>query len=236
MDPKWHLTLGRDRLIWSNSNGDFSVQYDTPIYHRFFIRPEPETKNALRLQEAFDVFTAFCNAAPDWALIVNRPLSGAMNWAKVAHMRSITRHGFQVPIALTTNKRERLQEFPVPAINKGCSGTRSIAEQADATVVQSLSDWLIVPAMLQQYIGGPDVRVHFIGYEHSALMGTSNNCHRSSGTSNLLANDSALFSFRFCAVHPKDVRDCQLRQLFEVPLCSKRNLMTIDTRLKMDLN
>ena len=28
------------------------------------------------------------------------------------------------------------------------------------------------------------------------LVGTSNNCHRSSGTSNLLANDSALFSFR----------------------------------------
>jgi hypothetical protein len=26
-----------------------------------------------------------------------------------------------------------------------------------------------------------------------------------------------LFSFRFCAVHPKDVRDSQLRQLFEVP-------------------
>jgi hypothetical protein len=26
-----------------------------------------------------------------------------------------------------------------------------------------------------------------------------------------------LFSFRFYAVHPKDVRDCQLRQLFEVP-------------------
>jgi len=49
------------------------------------------------------------------------------------------------------------------------------------------------------------------------LKGTSNNCHRSSGTSNLLANDSALFSFRFYAVHPKDVRDCQLRQLFEVP-------------------
>jgi hypothetical protein len=39
------------------------------------------------------------------------------------------------------------------------------------------------------------------------LMGTSNNCRRSSGASNLPANDSALFSFRFCAVHPKDVRD-----------------------------
>jgi len=26
-----------------------------------------------------------------------------------------------------------------------------------------------------------------------------------------------LFSFRFCAVHPKDVRDCQLWQFFEVP-------------------
>jgi hypothetical protein len=48
--------------------------------------------------------------------------------------------------------------------------------------------------------------------------GTSNNCHQSSGAPNLPTNDSALFSFRFCAVHPKDVRDCQLRQLFEVPL------------------
>src|ERR1035437_3969334 len=48
-------------------------------------------------------------------------------------------------------------------------------------------------------------------------MGTSNNCHQSSGAPNLPANDSALFSFRFYAVHPKDVRDCQLRQLFEVP-------------------
>jgi hypothetical protein len=47
--------------------------------------------------------------------------------------------------------------------------------------------------------------------------GTSNNCHQSSGAPNLPTNDSALFSFRFRAVHPKDVRDCQLRQLFEVP-------------------
>jgi hypothetical protein len=49
------------------------------------------------------------------------------------------------------------------------------------------------------------------------LMGTSNNCHRSSDAPNLTANDSALFSFRFCAVHPKDVRNCPPRQLFEVP-------------------
>jgi hypothetical protein len=27
----------------------------------------------------------------------------------------------------------------------------------------------------------------------------------------------ALFSFRFCVVHPKDVHDCQLQQFFEVP-------------------
>jgi hypothetical protein len=32
-----------------------------------------------------------------------------------------------------------------------------------------------------------------------------------------------LFSFRFCAVHPKDVRDSQLRQLFEVPLILYRD-------------
>jgi hypothetical protein len=32
------------------------------------------------------------------------------------------------------------------------------------------------------------------------LKGTSNNCPRLSGTPNLPTNDSALFSFRFCAV------------------------------------
>jgi len=64
----------------------------------------------------------------------------------------------------------------------------------------------------------------FVGGEWVAAVsgdwfeGTSNNCHRSSGAPNLPANDSALFSFRFCAVHPKDVRDSLLRQLFEVPL------------------
>jgi hypothetical protein len=52
----------------------------------------------------------------------------------------------------------------------------------------------------------------------NSVEGTSNNCHRSSGAPNLPTNDSALFSFRFRAVHPKDLRDSQLRQLFEVPL------------------
>jgi hypothetical protein len=34
----------------------------------------------------------------------------------------------------------------------------------------------------------------------------------------LLANDSGLFPFRFCAVHPKDAGDCKPQQFFEVPL------------------
>src|ERR1039457_3524964 len=53
--------------------------------------------------------------------------------------------------------------------------------------------------------------------DENDIKGTSNNCHRSSGAPNLSANDSALFSFRFCAVHPKDVRNCPPQQLFEVP-------------------
>jgi len=59
------------------------------------------------------------------------------------------------------------------------------------------------------------------------LMGTSNNCHRSSGAPNLPANDSALFSFRFCAVHPKDVRsgsiatDVLHARADHCPLCSE---------------
>jgi hypothetical protein len=48
--------------------------------------------------------------------------------------------------------------------------------------------------------------------------GTSKNCHRSSAAANLLANDSGLFPFRFCAVHPKDAGDCKPQEFFEVPL------------------
>jgi hypothetical protein len=42
---------------------------------------------------------------------------------------------------------------------------------------------------------------------HKRLEGTSKNGHRSSATLNFLANDSGLFPFRFCAVHPKDAGD-----------------------------
>jgi hypothetical protein len=49
------------------------------------------------------------------------------------------------------------------------------------------------------------------------LEGTSKNCHRSSAAPNLLANDSGLFPFRFCAVHPKDAGDCKPQEFFEVP-------------------
>ena len=48
--------------------------------------------------------------------------------------------------------------------------------------------------------------------------GTSNNCRPSSGAPNLSGNDSALFPFRFYAVHPKEVRDCHLRLFFEVSI------------------
>jgi hypothetical protein len=49
-------------------------------------------------------------------------------------------------------------------------------------------------------------------------VGTSKNHHRSRAAWNLLANDSGLFPFRFCAVHPKDSGDCKPLQYFEVPL------------------
>jgi hypothetical protein len=67
------------------------------------------------------------------------------------------------------------------------------------------------------WTGDPKRVLAAVKREKQMLEGTSNNCHRSSSAPNLPANDSALFSFRFCAVHPKDVRDSQLRQLFEVP-------------------
>jgi hypothetical protein len=63
------------------------------------------------------------------------------------------------------------------------------------------------------------------------LLGTSKKCHRSSGGPIFLANDSALFSFRFCAVHLKEARDRQLQQFFEVPC-----ILNFETSLSVGLD
>jgi hypothetical protein len=47
--------------------------------------------------------------------------------------------------------------------------------------------------------------------------GTSKNHHRSRAAWNLLANDSGLFPFGFCAVHPKDAGDCLCAELSSMP-------------------
>src|ERR1700730_3874692 len=51
-----------------------------------------------------------------------------------------------------------------------------------------------------------------------SMKGTSKNCHCSSAAPNLLANDSALFPFRFCAVHPKDALALQATAIIRGPL------------------
>jgi hypothetical protein len=169
MDFNWSLRLTANGLIWSNSTSCQIIPLEIPIYHRFFVRPEADPACAQRLQDAFDIFTAYCNYAPDSALIVNRPLSGVMNWAKMAHMRSLAEFGFKIPEALATNERWRLEQFRKPAISKGCSGMRSIARRRESVDLDNLSARLQIPTMLQQYISGPDIRVHFIGYENVAL-------------------------------------------------------------------
>jgi transposase len=100
-----------------------------------------------------------------------------------------------------------------------------VAQDGDSRLpVDAHASLIVLAAQLQAVqtmIGSIEKRIvgqHRSNEASKRLEGTSNNCHRSSGSSNLLANDSALFSFRFCAVHPKDVLDCQLWQLFEVPI------------------
>jgi len=53
---------------------------------------------------------------------------------------------------------------------------------------------------------------------------------------NFLANDSALFSFRFCAVHLKEARDHQLQQFFEVPMSKARLKLLAASGLLLDIN
>src|ERR1035437_5799481 len=133
----------------------------------------------------------------------------------------------------------RLLDTTLPSLltTAACSGLRSAPDCRPRRVHLHLSYSCAPPCGPAMLVTRCQQRHHASvttveGRLQKRLKGTSNNCPRLSGTPNLPTNDSALFSFRFCAVHPKDVRNCLPRQLFEVPLlhCLSKNIF-IDHRM-----
>ena len=99
--------------------------------------------------------------------IVNRPLAGASNASKPYQTDVLQALGLAVPASLSTNSPDDAQSFVARfggrVIYKSNSSIRSIVKLVEEKDLARLHLVRRCPIFLQQYVEGPDVRVHVVG-------------------------------------------------------------------------
>lgn len=99
-------------------------------------------------------------------VVVNRPSPGATNSTKPWQTQTAAVCGFDVPVSLVTNDRDRALEFHSDhrcTVYKAAGGTRTYAAFFDPTDTDRLERLSTCPTYFQEYIAGTNVRVHVVG-------------------------------------------------------------------------
>jgi hypothetical protein len=113
-----------------------------------------------------DALMSWADLAP--ADVVNRPAAMASNGAKPYQALFIQAAGFEVPATLVTTDPDAVREFwaeHTTVIYKSLSGVRSIVSRLAPRHDRWLERVRWCPTQFQQYIHGPDYRVHVVGDE-----------------------------------------------------------------------
>jgi len=100
------------------------------------------------------------------ATVVNRPAAGGSNLSKMFQARLIACSGLDVPDTLATTDPACARAFLERhgrIVYKSLSGVRSIVSTLDPSDSERLAGVASGPVLLQQWIGGRDVRVHVVG-------------------------------------------------------------------------
>jgi hypothetical protein len=99
--------------------------------------------------------------------VVNRPGYGRSNASKPGQLLRLRECGFLVPESCSTNMADapglaaRLERGEL--VYKSNSSMRSVVARGGAEEARRLPDLVNCPVLFQQYIAGPDVRVHLVG-------------------------------------------------------------------------
>lgn len=144
------------------------------IFARF--RPDPEAPpgveldamalQLLRAERRFGLYQLLDHLP---CPVANRPSAGRANGSKPFQMaRVLEPAGFQVPRWLVTNDPATLVDFlntvDGAAIYKAVSGLRSRVRRVDRQLQERMEAGT-TPVLVQEYIGGVDVRVHVVAGE-----------------------------------------------------------------------
>ena len=98
--------------------------------------------------------------------MVNRYAAMGSNFSKPFQAQLIRDHGFDVPATLVTNDPAQVLEFRAahgPLIYKSISSERSIVHRLDGRDLDRLERIRWCPVQFQEYVAGPNVRVHTVG-------------------------------------------------------------------------
>ncbi|MGW3206870.1 ATP-grasp domain-containing protein [Streptomyces sp. NPDC001135] len=140
---------------------DITALFTRPLQPRLPPGGGPERA---RVAEAHQRLVYWLDGTP--ALVVNRPHAMESNSSKPYQAQLIARAGFLVPHTLVTNVPDDVREFAARhgrVIYKSVSGVRSIVRELTAADEDRLDLVRHLPTQFQEYVPGPDVRVHVVG-------------------------------------------------------------------------
>lgn len=166
-----NLYIGVDAaamVISTESLGTVLIAAGTPVFSRAFVRTHEGNAGA-NIRNFMENLLLWTQYAPSGSLIMNRPnVSGAMG-SKLSHLRELHAAGFQVPSTTLSTDANTLRKHGKTIINKGVSSVRTIASRDLFNRFASGNQNLVCPALVQDFVEGYDVRVHFVGIEYFAL-------------------------------------------------------------------
>jgi glutathione synthase/RimK-type ligase-like ATP-grasp enzyme len=148
---------------------DFTAAYIRAIDLREHARLPARTRRDIDLK--LEVLDHILSSLP--VAVINRPGRGRSNGSKPFQLIELRAHGFLVPDSVSTNMPDaptlasRLAGGAV--VYKSNSAMRSIVGRAGPDEARRLSDLANCPVLFQDYIAGPDVRVHVVGDRLFAL-------------------------------------------------------------------
>jgi hypothetical protein len=172
---QWRFDFGED----DEDGGRIELPDESPLPLRAvagaFVRftPTPEVPDAVRDEPAVTETYARERRAAVQALlshlpapVANPPGRGQANGSKPLQMAQLTGAGFDVPRWIASNDMDAIRAFvatlPDGAIVKSCSGTRSEVRRVTEEFLERLARGSS-PVIVQEWIGGFDVRLHTVG-------------------------------------------------------------------------
>lgn len=133
------------------------------VFYRGFFRKCATQEMSLLLHDFLSELESGLQLLPENLLVLNRPLAGISNSSKARHIKDLGACGFLVPRTLVSSVPEKVEALVAPNgqwINKGCSGTRTMAVAVGGPEVSCLRLLENCPSLFQPLIRGFDVRAH----------------------------------------------------------------------------